>query len=239
MFGWYRRLAARRFYGGLIDSGDLCIEVGANTGDKTAVLLSLGARVVAVEPQPVSVGALKRRFDQCDRLTVVEAAAGDEPGAADLMISNESQVSTFSQEFIDAYRRPGIRWDQRQRVRVTTLDELIREHGEPAYVALDVEGFEEKVLAGLTAPVGLVSFEFNARLEHLARRCVSILGRLGPARFNFTAFEQPRFELEDWVDSHSMTSVIGAMPESILTGYVFARFGIRAPTGNCDVVPRS
>src|SRR5690348_16870321 len=37
---------------GFVHPGDLCFDVGANVGRKAESMLRLGARVVAVEPQP-------------------------------------------------------------------------------------------------------------------------------------------------------------------------------------------
>ena len=44
---------------------------------------------------------------------------------------------------------------------VTTLDRLIAQHGVPSFIKIDVEGFEDQVLAGLTHPVPALSFEFT------------------------------------------------------------------------------
>jgi hypothetical protein len=49
-------------------------------------------------------------------------------------------------------------------VPVVTLDALIAQHGEPAFVKIDVEGYEPQVLRGLTRPVQALSFEFHGRL---------------------------------------------------------------------------
>ena len=40
------------FYSTFVSTGDLCFDIGANYGNRTKVFLRLGARVVAVEPQP-------------------------------------------------------------------------------------------------------------------------------------------------------------------------------------------
>jgi FkbM family methyltransferase len=44
---------------------------------------------------------------------------------------------------------------------MTTLDELIGKHGVPVFIKIDVEGFEEAVLQGLSQPVRALSFEFT------------------------------------------------------------------------------
>jgi hypothetical protein len=49
-----------RFYGAFVSAGDLVFDVGAHVGNRTAVFLELGARVVAVEPQAQCVAELQR-----------------------------------------------------------------------------------------------------------------------------------------------------------------------------------
>jgi FkbM family methyltransferase len=44
--------AGRALYRQFVRPGELCFDIGAYIGTKTEILLSLGARVVAVEPQP-------------------------------------------------------------------------------------------------------------------------------------------------------------------------------------------
>ena len=75
-----------RFYAAYVRRGDLCFDVGANKGDKTAVFLGLGARVVAVEPQAACAARLRERFGHRRDVTLVAKAlargtgrGGDEP----------------------------------------------------------------------------------------------------------------------------------------------------------------
>src|SRR4051794_16322556 len=59
-----RLRAERRLYRQFVRPGDLVFDIGANRGGKCAAFLRLGARVVAVEPNPGCVTALRRRFVQ-------------------------------------------------------------------------------------------------------------------------------------------------------------------------------
>ena len=47
-----------RLYGQFVRPGDLVFDVGAHVGDRIAAFRRLGARVVAVEPQPALVRTL-------------------------------------------------------------------------------------------------------------------------------------------------------------------------------------
>src|SRR6266481_9284314 len=59
ILAWERYYHERHFYRQFIQPGDLVFDVGANIGGKTAAFLSLGARVVAVEPNPVCAHRLR------------------------------------------------------------------------------------------------------------------------------------------------------------------------------------
>src|SRR6266542_2483499 len=53
------RAAMDRLYGQFVQAGDLVFDIGAHVGGRTAAFRRLGARVVAVEPQPALVRTLK------------------------------------------------------------------------------------------------------------------------------------------------------------------------------------
>lgn len=57
---WRRRALVH--YRQFVKSGDLVFDVGANVGNRTAVFLRLGARVVAVEPHASCVAELTNRW---------------------------------------------------------------------------------------------------------------------------------------------------------------------------------
>ena len=62
------------------------------------------------------------------------------------------------------------------RVNTVTLEDLIRAHGRPFFVKIDVERYDAKVLAGLKQPIPYLSFEVNLpgfRNEGL--KCIELL----------------------------------------------------------------
>src|SRR5260370_10029455 len=105
---WKRR-RARAFYAGLIRPGHLAFDVGAHLGDRTTVFLALGARVVAVEPQPLLAEFLARLHGRTPEFALVRAALGAKTGEATLLIADSNPtVATLSPEWIaEIGRDPG------------------------------------------------------------------------------------------------------------------------------------
>ncbi len=52
----------QRFYAQFIQPGDLCFDIGAHVGNRVLVWSRLGARIVAVEPQPACLALLRRLY---------------------------------------------------------------------------------------------------------------------------------------------------------------------------------
>ena len=93
---------------------------------------------------------------------------------------------------------------------MVTLDELITRCGVPAYIKIDVEGFEAEVLRGLSRRIPLVSFECNLPgFKQESIDCVRVLTALDPsARFNYIADDPPAFLAPDWVSGEEMIGVL-------------------------------
>ena len=114
--------------------GDCFFDVGANIGFFTVLAGRLGARVVAIEPDPVNARRVERNAALNDvNAQVVAAAAWDAEGSVDLVRGGSG--SEWS-------AKPG------KGVPSVTLDGVAAENGLPDIVKLDVEGAEGRVLRG-------------------------------------------------------------------------------------------
>lgn len=229
-----RDAAMDRFYTRFIRPGDLVLDIGAHVGGQVACFRRLGARVVAIEPQPLCVGALRTIFAEDDRVTVVEAACADRIGTAELRINSANPtVSTASSHFPQAARGAAgwesERWDTTTAVASTTLDALIDAYGVPAFVKIDVEGFEDVVLGGLHRALPALSFEFTTIERLVPRRCLDRLSALGFSQFNLALGDDMSLALHGWLSADDMGAHLRALPHAVNSGDVYCLSGPPRP----------
>src|SRR5215831_19786520 len=74
--------AMDRLYCEFVRSGDLVFDIGAHVGDRIAAFRRLGARVVALEPQPALVKTLQLLYCFDPAVTIEPVAVGREAGIA-------------------------------------------------------------------------------------------------------------------------------------------------------------
>ena len=232
--------AMKRLYGQFVKHRDLVFNVGANIGTRTQVFVDLGVRVIAVEPQPEMAEALRDRFrhqkvlmsrdsqyeHHMQQVQVIEAAAGPENGIVNLHLCTDNQLATCEPGWAESLkdRWPMAKWRESIAVQQVTLDHLVRRYGLPEFIKIDVEGYENEVLRGLSYRVPVLCFEATIPFVGPALAClVQLYVRLGFTEFNYLVQERMALVLEEWVSAPRMMEILRGLPESTFYVDVFAR----------------
>ncbi|MFE1600840.1 FkbM family methyltransferase [Methylobacterium sp. ID0610] len=221
------RAAMDALYRRFVRPGDLVFDVGAHVGDRVSAFRRLGACVVALEPQAGPARALRLIHGRDPGVTLLPVAAGDVEGELVLHLNPANPtVSTASPAFVAAAREAagweGQVWDARAACPVTTLDRLIALYGRPAFVKIDVEGFEDRVLAGLSTPLPALSFEVTTIAREVGLRCLDRLAALGSYGFDLALGESQVLSLGRFVEAREMRAVLAALPHAANSGDVYA-----------------
>jgi FkbM family methyltransferase len=226
-YGAGRALQLDAFYQRFVEPGDVAFDVGAHVGDRTASFRRLGARVVAVEPQPTLDRFLRRRYGRDSDVTREAVLIGAAPGRLSMWLNRRNPtVSTASSAFITAAKGAegwrGEVWDKEIELPVTTLDLLVQAHGRPAFIKIDVEGFEAEALRGLSFTPRSLSFEFTTIGRDVAFECLGLLSGLGYRHFNVCLGETLHFVNSKPRDASFMAQFLAALPATANSGDVYA-----------------
>jgi FkbM family methyltransferase len=195
------------FYGNFVSTNDLCFDVGANFGNRIEPLLKLGARVVAVDPQVDCCNYLNNKFGTT--IEIVNAGLGETECEKDFFISDASTLSSFSTEWVESVKKTRFKqynWDKKVKVRMTTLDNLIKKFGVPDFIKIDVEGYELEVLKGLNHSIKMISFEYVVP-EHTTS-VLNFIERIEKnnknIECNYSVGESMNFALKSWMSVSEM-----------------------------------
>ena len=215
------------FYAAFLPKNALVFDIGANVGTMTRVFSLLGAKVVAVEPNADCVRHIELTTDR-DAVEVLQAAVSESNGLAVLKVSDrKDKMSSLSEEWRKAVTEENQdyagMWTREVTVPAVTLDALIERYGLPFYIKIDVEGYEEQALSGLSRSPKVLSFEFNKAFLGPALR---VLDReiFAEATFNYTLIDPVKFELESWTNKSELRNRIRELPEGSGLGDIFVRW---------------
>jgi FkbM family methyltransferase len=224
-----------KFYSRFVKKDDLCFDIGANYGRRTEIFLKLGARVVAVEPQDICMQELEKKYCNNKRVVLIKKAISDNQGEEKIMISDSHTLSSMSNEWINSIKSSemffvstqAFSWQKSAKVQVTTLSNLIKEYGNPAFCKIDVEGYEYKVLKSLSDPIKMVSFEFTPTQEFIlsAINTVEHLASIGKVKFNYSFGESISLVLNKWVGPDVISNILlNLSKKTPISGDIYASF---------------
>jgi FkbM family methyltransferase len=154
---------------------DIVFDVGMYDGSDTAYYLETGHGVVAVEANPMLCQAATRKFQRyigSGQLIIENVAVSSQPGEIELHICGQDlgSSSIVAAHLID--RQPLASFT----VGTVTVRELIRRHGKPKYLKVDIEGADKECVMSLTTETApkYLSFEAHHEIEEMIEYAASI-----------------------------------------------------------------
>lgn len=136
---------------------DLVFDVGANAGQYALELrqLGYGGRIVSFEPLGAAFAALRQRTLHDAAWQAVQCAVGDAPGRATINVAGNSASSSLL-PMLERHvaSAPHAAYVGTEEVAVETLATLYQRHAGDAlhpFLKIDVQGYEQRVLAGAGA----------------------------------------------------------------------------------------
>ena len=219
-----------KFYSQFISNNDLCFDIGANVGRRTKVFIELGAKVIAVEPQEHCMKILRHKYEKNSNVILVKKAVGPEEGQAEMMLCDSHSLSSLSKNWIESVKTSGryseCSWNKTEVVPVISLDNLISQYGRPAFIKIDVEGYEYEVFKGLSQPVKAICFEFTPEFIKSTINCVEYLAGIGNPKFNYCIEEKStEFVLSEWCSCKQMSEILSSLSHKTV-GDIYAKFDV-------------
>lgn len=170
---------------------DLIFDVGMHVGNDAEFYLKKGFRVIGVEANPDLCALAERRlasYVASGQLTIVNRAIAPRAGEVTFHVNlddPESEWGTLNNEWVDR----NARWGAPSRaitVRASRFEDLLREHGVPRYLKIDIEGSDllcVEALASFSVRPRFVSLETSkTSFDELVHE-LSVLWDLGYRRY--------------------------------------------------------
>ena len=129
------------------------LDIGANIGQSTITLNKLlpDAQIYAFEPIPDCFSQLEHRFNGCGNVKTINLGLGAESGEITFEKNSYSPSSSFL-KMTDTHKKafPFTEKSEEIKVQIERLDDVVGslELKEPIMAKIDVQGFEDKVIAG-------------------------------------------------------------------------------------------
>ena len=165
-------VAERAHIAKTLEQGSSFVDIGANVGIYSMLAAHAGARVLAIEPQPVLCArlAFNKQANGFDAIETVQSAVGDNDGTMDIVIDEKNL----------GHSGAATEGEKRITVPCTTLIGLLDRHGieRPDLLKIDVEGAEDIILTAFFEHAPAARHPLSIILENAPERwatdCVAL-----------------------------------------------------------------
>lgn len=215
------------FFSKFIKPGDLCFDIGANIGIKTETFLRLKSNVISIEPQFKCVKKLHRRFLGINNIKILNFAVGPHKSQEKLFICDGcNTMSTLSEKFTKLEKYRTHNWSNYEIVNIITLDDLIKFYGIPKLCKIDVEGYELKVLQGLSFKIEYIIFEAHIEFIKEIEEIFNLLKRIGDFKVNFREEEYGDFFFNSWKTGEELLVFFQSMNKTGIFCDIMVKFNM-------------
>jgi FkbM family methyltransferase len=167
---------------------DLIYDVGFHHGEDTEFYLNKGFKVVAIEAHPALYQAGREKFApyiESGRLILLNVAIADTSGPISFFESDNDVWGSIRRDAARRNERLGAGWREIT-VEGRRFGEILRQHGVPYYLKVDIEGADLlclKALAEFSERPRYVSIEAEVDVLSGIRHEITVLSELGYSRF--------------------------------------------------------
>ena len=132
------------------------VDVGANVGEYAAAVLKLASpqRVIAIEPLPSCHSKLASVLAGNRNSLLIKAAVGESSGEIEIYSTSNSKMSSIlpaQPEIADSYQPGDFAIQQKLKVPLVRIDDVVPANTPIGILKLDVQGFELSALRGAEA----------------------------------------------------------------------------------------
>ena len=129
-----------------LPKGGIFVDVGANIGNNSLIASKIASKVITIEPHPKILERLKQNIDlnNLKNVIVCDYAISNFIGEAEFFIPDEN----FSHQGVASLSLRENIPTKKIKVRVTTLDELLKNEERIDLIKIDVEGRSKEVIQG-------------------------------------------------------------------------------------------
>ncbi len=168
---------------------DLIYDVGLHKGEDSELYLKKGFRVVAVEALPLLANMATdrlRKYVDSHQLVILTVAIAEKDGPLSFYENSGSSVwGTLDPDMAQQHQRPG-QTPIKRTVEGMNFGNILRQHGMPYYLKIDIEGSDILCLEALKAFASKpkhLSFESTRTSWKGLRQEFALLKTLGYSRF--------------------------------------------------------
>jgi FkbM family methyltransferase len=166
----------------------LIFDIGGNIGmfSEKCFIKYPESKIVIIEPNDNLLIEIKNRLQDKNYILKNNLVSTNSNEEIDFFISNANTISTASLDWINNSRfSENYTWNNLVKKTTINLDDLIKEHGNPDLIKIDVEGYELEVLMGLSEKQKDICFEWaEEQYEKINKSCEHLI-KIGYKEFGF------------------------------------------------------